>query len=111
MEKDKENLKIKGNKPYPMLLIETRLSPIESMTMTRYIVYKKKINNMENKRLSKIASISSKKHLWLKRSWHKDVKSWLNHWGIKEAVTMQNNDNIKNVITSQFKEKLEIVVR
>jgi hypothetical protein len=44
--------------------------------------------------------------MWLKWGWHKDVKSWLNHWGIKEEVTLQNNDNIKNIITSKFKEKL-----
>jgi hypothetical protein len=40
------------------------------------------------------------------KGWHKDAKSWLNHWGIKEEVTLQNNDNIKNIITSKFKEKL-----
>jgi hypothetical protein len=100
------NLKIKGNTPYPILLIEASLSPIESMTMTRYLMYKNKINNMEDKRLPKIASNSSQNHLWLKWGWHKDAKSWLNHWGIKEEVTLQNNDNIKNIITSKFKEKL-----
>ena len=30
------NLKIKSSKPYPILLIEMCLSPIESMTMNRY---------------------------------------------------------------------------
>jgi hypothetical protein len=53
------NLKIKGNTHYPILLIETRLSPIESMVMTRYLMYKNKINNMEDKSLPKIASNSS----------------------------------------------------
>jgi hypothetical protein len=42
------NLKIKGNTPYPILLIETSLSPIESMAMTRYLMYKNKLNNMED---------------------------------------------------------------
>jgi hypothetical protein len=69
-------------------------------------MYKNKINNMEDKRLPKIASNSSQNHLQLKQGWHKDAKSWLNHWGIKEEVTLQNNNNIKNIITSKFKEKL-----
>jgi hypothetical protein len=60
------NLKIKGNTPYPILLLETSLSPIESMTMTRYLMYKNKLNNMEDKRLPKIASKSSHNHHRLK---------------------------------------------
>ena len=50
------NLKIKGNTPYPFLLVETSLSPIESMAMTRCLMYKNKLNNMEDKRTPKIAS-------------------------------------------------------
>jgi hypothetical protein len=57
-------------------------------------------------RLPKIDSNSSQSHLWLKRGWHKDAKSWLNHWRIEEEVTLQNIDTIKNTITSKFKEKL-----
>jgi hypothetical protein len=38
--------------------------------------------------------------------WHQDAKSWLNHWGIQEDVILQNIDNIKNIITSKFKENL-----
>jgi hypothetical protein len=53
------NFKIKGNKSYPILLLETSLSPIESMAMTRYLMYMNKLNNMEDKRLPKIASKSS----------------------------------------------------
>jgi hypothetical protein len=56
--------------------------------------------------LHKILSISSQNHLWLKRGWHKDDKSWLNHYGTKEDVNLCNNDNIKNSITSKFKDKL-----
>jgi len=56
------NLKIKRNTPYPILLVETSLSPIESMAMTRYLMYKNKLNNMEDKRLPKIASKSSHNH-------------------------------------------------
>jgi hypothetical protein len=82
------NLKIKGNTPYPILLIEASLSPIESMAMTRYLMYKNKLNNMEDKRLPKIASNSSQNHLRLKRGWHKDAQSWLNHWGIKEEIIL-----------------------
>jgi hypothetical protein len=58
---------------------------------------KNKINNMEDKRLSKIDPNSNQNHLWLKQGWHKDAKSWLNNWGIKEDVTL---------ITSKFKENL-----
>jgi hypothetical protein len=76
------------------------------MDMTRYLMYKSKINNMVDKRLLKIALNSSQNHLWLKWGWHKDAKSWANHWGIKEEVTLQNNDNIRNIITFKFKEKL-----
>ena len=75
------NLKIKGNTPYPILLIEVSLSPIERKTMIRYLMYKNKINNMDDKRLPKISSDSSQNHLWLKQGCHNDVKSWLNHWG------------------------------
>jgi hypothetical protein len=77
--------------------------PIESTAMTRYLTYKNKINNMEDKRVMKITSNSSQNHPQLKRGWHKDAKSWLNHSGIKEEVTLQNNNNIKNIITSKFK--------
>ena len=48
------NLNIKGNTPYPILLIETCLSPIESVTMFRYLMYKKKIYNMEAKSSPKL---------------------------------------------------------
>jgi hypothetical protein len=51
-------------------------------------MYKKNINNMDNKRLPKIASDSSQNHQRLKQGWHNDAKSWLNHWGIKEEVIM-----------------------
>jgi hypothetical protein len=60
------NLKIKDNTPYPILLIETSVSSVESMTMTIYLMYKNKINNMENE-LPKIASNSSQNYLHLKR--------------------------------------------
>jgi hypothetical protein len=57
------NLKIKGNTPCPILLLEASLTPIESMAMTRYLIYKNKLNNMEDKRLPKIASKSNRIHL------------------------------------------------
>jgi hypothetical protein len=41
------NLKIKSNTPYPILLIEAGLSPIESLAMTRFLLYKHKLNNIE----------------------------------------------------------------
>jgi hypothetical protein len=69
------NLKIKGNTPYPILLLETSLSSTESMAMTRYLMYKNKLNNMEDKRLPKIASKLSHNHHRLKRGWNKDARS------------------------------------
>jgi hypothetical protein len=57
------NLKTKGNTPYHILFLEASLSPIESMAMTMYLMYKNKLNNMEDKRLPKITSNSSLNHL------------------------------------------------
>ena len=83
------NLNIKGNAPYPILLIKVGLSPIESTTMFRYLMYKKNLYNMDSKRLPKIASnFSQNHHLRLKREWHKDAQYWLNHWGFKEELIM-----------------------
>ena len=61
---------------------------------------------MEDKRLPKIASKSSRNHHRLKRGWHKDVLSWLNYWGIMEDTILQNKDTIKKIIKSLFKEKM-----
>jgi len=95
------NLKINGNTPYPIILKEESLSPIERIAMIRYLMYKNKINNMDGNRLPKITSNSSQNQHWLKQGWHKDVKYWLNHWGIQEEVIMHNIDNITNTITSK----------
>ena len=43
--------KIKSNTPYPILLLEVGLSPIESLAMARLLLYKHKINNMGDYRL------------------------------------------------------------
>lgn len=40
------NLKIKGNTPYPILLIKVGVSPIESRVMFNYLMYKKNLYNM-----------------------------------------------------------------
>jgi hypothetical protein len=47
--------------------------PIESMVVTRCLMYKNKLNNMEDKRLPKISSKSSHNHHQLKLGWHKDA--------------------------------------
>jgi hypothetical protein len=57
------NLKIKGNTTYPILLIEASLSLVENMAMNGYLMYKNKIKNMEDNKLSKIALKYSQKHL------------------------------------------------
>ena len=69
------NLKIKSNKPHPILLIEVGLSPIESLAMTRLLLYKHKLNNIGGHRLPKLALNSSQNHLRLKRGWHKDTRA------------------------------------
>ena len=74
--------------------------------MFKYLMYKKKLENMEPKRLPKISlNFSQNRHLHLKPEWHKDAQSWLNHWGVEE-LSMGSKDNIKNTITSNFKDKL-----
>ena len=55
------NLKIKSNTPYPILLNEVGLSPIESLAMTRLLFHKHIINNMGDHRLPKLAFNSRKK--------------------------------------------------
>ncbi len=101
------NLKIKRNTPYPIFLIEVGLSPIESVAMFRYMMYNKKLHNMESKRLPKIASnFSQNPHLCLKRGWHMDAQSWLNLWGIEKEIIMGRKDNMKDTITSSFKHKM-----
>jgi hypothetical protein len=93
--------------PYPILLVETRLFPIESMAMTRYLMYKNKLNNIEDKSLPKISSKSSHNHHRIKRGWHKNARSWLNYWGIMEETILQikillkkmkNQNSRKNVV-------------
>ena len=74
--------------------------------MTRYLMYKHKINNMGNERIPKSDLNSSQNQISLKRCWCKDTMAWFNHWGIHENVILQNIDNVKNIITSKFKEKL-----
>ena len=78
------NVKIKSNTPYPILLIEVILPPIEIIAMTRYLMYKHRINNMGNERLPKVALNSSQNQLCLKQCWCKDTMAWLTHWGINE---------------------------
>ena len=92
-------------------------SPIESLAMTRLLLYKHKINNMGDHRLPKLAfnSIqnhlpklafnSSQNHLRLKQGWYKDTRARLDHWEIDKNVALQNINNIKNIVTSKYKEK------
>ena len=54
------NVKIKRNTPFPILLVEGGLSPIESLDMSMLLLYKYKINNMGDHRLPKLDLIPSK---------------------------------------------------
>ena len=92
--------------PYPILFVEVGFPRIESMAMTSYLMYKHKINNMGNERLSKMDLNSSQNQLCLKRCWCKNTRAWLN-WGIDENDILQNIDHVKNIITSKFKEKFQ----
>jgi hypothetical protein len=74
--------------------------------MTRYLMYKNKLKNMEDKRIHKISSKSSHNHHRFKREWHKDARSWLNYWGIMEETILQNKDTIKKNIKSKLKKKM-----
>lgn len=70
-------------------------------------MYKKKLYNLETKKFPKIASNSSQNpHLRLKWGWHKDAQAWLNYWRVNEEFILENRDNIKNTVTSKFKDKL-----
>ena len=91
---------------YHILLIEASLPPMESITMTRYLMYKCKINDMGDQRLPKISLNSSQDHPRLKKGQHKYNVAWLNYWGVNETATLQNINKIKNTITSNLKEKL-----
>ena len=82
------------------------MSPIKSLAMTRILLYKHKINNMRDHRLPKLDFNSIQTHLRLKQGWYKDTKEWLNHCEIDKNIAMQNINNIKNIVTSKFKEKL-----
>ena len=100
------NLKIKSNTPFPILLIEMGFSPIESLAMTRLILYKHKINNMGDHILLKLALNSNQIHLRLKWGWYKYTRALLNYLEIEKNVALQNINNIKNIVTSNFKEKM-----
>ena len=82
------NLKIKSNMPYPILLLEAGLSPIESMYMIKYLIYKRKLNNIGDDRLPKMTFNSNQNHLSLKREWLKDAMNCLNYLRIDENHTI-----------------------
>jgi hypothetical protein len=75
----------------------------------KYLMYKNKLNNMEDKRLPKIASKSSHNHHRLKRGWHKDARSWLNYWGIMEETILQKKDTIKKKSNQNLKRKCGVI--
>ena len=59
---------------------------------------------MGNDRLPKIALTQVKMNC-LKQCSCKDNMAWLKHRGINESVILQKIDNVKNIITSKFKDK------
>ena len=75
INKETYNLKIKINTTYLILLIEVGISPIESLVMTRILLYKHKLNSVGDHRLPKLSLNSSQNHLRLKRGWYKDTRA------------------------------------
>ena len=75
------------------------LFPIENMAMTRYLMYKNNLNNMEDKMLPKR----------LKGGWHKDSGSWLNYWGIMEDTILKNKDTIKKMSYQNLRIKCGVI--
>ena len=61
---------------------------------------------MGDHRIPKLALNSIQNNLSLKRCWYKDIRAWLNHWEIEKSVALQNINDIKNIVTSKFKEKM-----
>ena len=61
---------------------------------------------MRDHRLPKLVLNSSQNLLRLKQGWHKDARVWLNRWEIDDIVALQNINNIKNIVTSKFKDKM-----
>ena len=61
---------------------------------------------MGDHRLPKLAFNSTHNHARLKQGWYKDTRAWLNNWEIDENTALQNINNINNIVTSKFKEKL-----
>ena len=61
---------------------------------------------MGDHRLPNLALNSIQNHLRLKRGWYKDNKAWLNLWEIDKNFALQNINNIKNIVTCKFKEKM-----
>ena len=61
---------------------------------------------MGNQRLPKFALKSSHAHLRLNRGWYKNAMTRLHHRGIDGNVTLQNIDNIKNIVTYKIIEKM-----
>ena len=74
--------------------------------MTRLMLWKHKINNIGDHILPKLSLNSIQNHLRLKRGWYKDTRAQFNHWEIDENVALQNINNVKNIVTSKFKEKM-----
>ena len=73
--------------------------------MIRFLLYKHKLNRIDDHRLPKLALNSSQNHLCLNWGWHKDTRALSNYWEINENDALQNINNIKDIVTSKFKEK------
>ena len=74
--------------------------------MIRFLLYKQKLNNIDDHKLPKLALNSSQNHLRLNRGWHKYTRAWLNYWEINENDALQKINSIKDIVTSKFKEKM-----
>lgn len=74
------------------------------LAMTKLLLFEYKLNNIGDHRLLKLALNSSQNQGSNKVGIK--TQGWLNHWEIHENVALQNINNIKNIGTSEFKEKM-----
>jgi len=96
-------IKIKCITHFPIFILDIWLQPIDIKDIIKYFVYKYILRNLNNVSIPTINSNSTKIHSSLKRSWNKDSISWLDNWGIVEDGFLQDINNFKSIIITNFK--------
>lgn len=99
------NLIIKGNTPYPILILEVGLPPVESKGLIRYPLYKYKLPNMKRERLP-ITTSNNESHSRIKRGQTRDASFLAPLLGVVNEDALLNINTIDSIIVTNFKEKL-----